>query len=146
MEFTDVMSILEGMKVAVFATVDAEGKPHSRPMYIGVANELGVFFMTNRETACYHQLMADNHLSITAMTEEDYLIQLIRMEGRAKPVSPRHLQELLQENPYVDYVYPDSEAQENIQVFQLYEGTCTYHSLTQGHRYRFTLGGEALAN
>lgn len=146
MELKDVMAILEGMKVAVFATVDADGTPHSRPMYIGVANELGVFFMTSRETDCYAQLMRDDRLAITAMIEEDYLIQVIRMEGRAKPVSPRHLQELLQENPYVDYVYPDPEAQENIQVFQLYEGTCTYHSLTQGHRYRFTLGGEELVD
>lgn len=142
MELKDVMAILENMKVAVFSTVDQEGNPHSRPMYIGVANELGVFFMTSPETACYEQLMADDRLAVTAITEEDYLIQVIRMEGRARPVSPRHLQELLQENPYVDYVYPDPEAQENIQVFQLYEGTCTYHSLTQGHRYSFILGGQ----
>lgn len=142
MELKDVMSILQDMKAAVFATTDEEGYPHARHMYIGVANDLGIFFMTGKETACYQQLMQNDHLAVTAMTEKDYLIQVIRIEGRARPVEADMLQELLKDNPYVQYVYPDEDSQKTIQVFQLYQGKCNYHSLTQGHRYEFTFGNQ----
>lgn len=142
MELADVMTILQEMDAAVFATVDEEGNPHARFMYIGVANEQGLFFMTGRDTSCYKQLMANEHLAVTAMLKQDYLIQVIRMEGKARPVGPEMLKQLLEDNPYVDYVYPDDEAKSTIQVFQLYEGECFYQSLTQGHRYSFTFGKE----
>lgn len=140
MEFNEIMHILEDMKVAVFATVDKDGVPHARHTYIGVANELGVFFMTSPETNFYQQLTDNDRVAITAMSQEDYLIQVIRIEGRARKVNRESLAELLQGNPYVDYVYPTAEEQENIQVFQLYEGEGFYHSLTQGHKYVFSLG------
>lgn len=140
MELQDIMNILQEMDAAVFATVDEEGTPHARFMYIGVANEDGIFFMTGRDTSCYEQLMTNDQLAITAMLKQDYLIQVIRIEGRARPVDPAMLETLLADNPYVDYVYPDAEAKETIQVFQVYEGDCFYQSLTQGHRYTFSFG------
>ncbi|MGT2910287.1 pyridoxamine 5'-phosphate oxidase family protein [Streptococcus cameli] len=140
MQLQDVMTILQDMDAAVFATVDEDGNPHARFMYIGVANEHGLFFMTGKDTSCYQQLMANNQVAVTAMLKQDYLIQVIRMEGKAKPVGEDYLKQLLEENPYVDYVYPDETAKETIQVFHLYEGDCFYQSLTQGHRYEFSFG------
>lgn len=143
MKVNDIMAILQNdMKVAVFATVDEEGKPHARHAHIGVANEQGVFFMTNPKTNFYHQLQANPHVAITAMKEEAYAIQVIRIEGTIRQVGREMLLDMLKGNPYVEQVYPDAEERSNSQVFQLYEGEGFYHSLTQGHKYTFSINQE----
>src|SRR5699024_1975009 len=83
MEVNDIMQILEkDMKVAVFATVDENGKPHARHAHIGVANEQGVFFMTSPTTDFYKQLKHNPNIAITTMSEEGYLVQVIRIEEK----------------------------------------------------------------
>ncbi|MET3558832.1 putative pyridoxamine 5'-phosphate oxidase family protein [Streptococcus rupicaprae] len=142
MEVKEIMEILEEMKVAVFATVDKDGLPHARHIHVGVANEQGVFFMTGPSTHFHQQMMDTGQVAVTAMAQEDYLIQVIRIEGRVRPVGPDLLHDLLKDNPYVSYVYPTAQEQQDVQVFQLYEGKGFYHSLTQGHKYVFSIGDE----
>ena len=38
-------------------------------------------------------------------------------------------------------MYPDDSQRAGVQVFQLYEGKGFYHSLTQGHKYTFSIQG-----
>ena len=143
MNLEEVMKILqEQMKVAVFATVDENNKPHARHAHIGVANEHGVFFMTHPRTNFYSQLMTNQNVAITAMSEDGYLIQVIRIEGKIRKVDKAMLKELLKDNPYVKHVYPDASDRQGAQVFQLYQGEGFYHSLTQGHRYVFKIDAE----
>ena len=143
MNLEEVMKILqEQMKVAVFATVDENNKPHARHAHIGVANEHGVFFMTHPRTNFYSQLMTNQNVAITAMSEDGYLIQVIRIEGEIRKVDKAMLKELLKDNPYVKHVYPDASDRQGSQVFQLYQGEGFYHSLTQGHRYMFKIDAE----
>lgn len=143
MNLEEVMKILqEQMKVAVFATVDENNKPHARHAHIGVANEHGVFFMTHPRTNFYSQLMTNQNVAITAMSEDGYLIQVIRIEGKIRKVDKAMLKELLKDNPYVKHVYPDESDRQGAQVFQLYQGEGFYHSLTQGHRYVFKIDAE----
>ena len=143
MNLEEVMKILqEQMKVAVFATVDEDNNPHARHAHIGVANEHGVFFMTHPRTNFYSQLMTNQNVAITAMSEDGYLIQVIRIEGKIRQVDKAMLKELLKDNPYVKHVYPDESDRQGAQVFQLYQGEGFYHSLTQGHRYVFKIDAE----
>ncbi|AZP04026.1 pyridoxamine 5'-phosphate oxidase family protein [Jeotgalibaca ciconiae] len=140
MKIEDIMQILqEQMKVAIFATVDEDNKPHARHAHIGVANENGVFFMTHPKTNFYKQLQNNPHVAITAMSEDGYLIQVIRIEGKIREVGRERLEEILQDNPYVKHVYPNKSERQGSQVFQLYEGEGFYHSMTQGHRYVFQI-------
>lgn len=77
MELSEVMYLLEEMKIAVIATVDKHLLPHARPIHIVAANEEGVFFMTSSTTHFYRQLIAYPQLALTTMREEDYLVQVI---------------------------------------------------------------------
>lgn len=139
MELKDIMAILQNdMKVAVFATVDNEGKPHARHAHVGVANEKGVFFMTNPRTNFYQQMQTNQHIAVTAMSEDGYLIQVIRIEGKIREIGREKLEEVLKDNPYVQHVYPNESDRQEVQVFHLYEGEGFYHSLTQGHKYTFS--------
>ncbi len=139
MEIKEIMNILEEMKVGVFATVDSDGNPHARHAHITAANEEGIFFMTSPETHFYKQLMEDERLAMTALSEESYLIQVIRIEGRARPVENDYLKTIFADNPYYQHIYKD-ESSDAMQVFQIYEGRGFYHSLTQGHKYVFPVG------
>ncbi|MGY4104633.1 pyridoxamine 5'-phosphate oxidase family protein [Ignavigranum ruoffiae] len=143
MDVKDILDILHHqMKVAVFATVDEEGKPHARHAHVGLANEHGIFFMTSPKTNFYQQLQANPNVAITAMSEDGYLIQVIRIEGVVRPVGKERLEEMLAGNPFVQHVYPDDAERQSVQVFQLYQGEGFYHSLTQGHRYTFSIQAE----
>lgn len=139
----EILQQLEETGIAVIATVDEAGRPQARHIHIGAANDQGIFFMTSPHTAFYDQLMATPHIALASKNEEGYLIQIIRITGKVRPIGKEKLQELLDNNPYVDQVYPDGEVQASMQVFHLYEGEGFYHSLTQGHRYTFTIQAEA---
>lgn len=139
MEMKDLMHLLEDMKVGIFATVDKDGNPHARHAHITAANEDGIFFMTSPETHFYQQLKADGRIALTAMAEEGYLIQVIRIEGKARPVENDYLKTIFADNPYYAHIYKDSES-DSMQVFQIYEGQGFYHSLTQNHKYVFPIG------
>ena len=95
MELKDLMHLLEDMKVGVFATVDKDGNPHARHAHLTAATEDGIFFMTSPDTHFYQQLMSDQRVALTAMTEEGYLIQVIRIEGLARPVENDYLKQVL---------------------------------------------------
>lgn len=143
MKVDDILKILQDqMKVAVFATVDENNKPHARYAHIGVANQNGIFFMTHPKTDFYKQLQHNPHVAITAMSEDGYLIQVIRIEGKVREVGKEHLAKVLEGNPYVQHVYPDNQERQGAQVFQLYEGEGFYHSMTQGHKYVFRIDAE----
>lgn len=158
MDTKEIMTVLAEIGVAIIATsgdgvdgsrklpADGElkvlnlGQPHARPIHIGHADETGVYFMTSPETKFYQQLMANDRIAITAFSEDDYLIQVIRIEGQARAIDYKQLKELLNNNPYVEQVYPDADKRSYIQVFHCYQGKGFYHSLTQGHKYEFEFG------
>ena len=139
MEIKDVMTLLEEMKVGVFATVDSDGNPHARHAHITAANEEGIFFMTSPDTHFYGQLMRDKRIALTAMSEEAYLIQVVRVEGLARPVEKDYLKKIFADNPYYEHIYQDADS-DSMQVFQIYDGRGYNHSLTQGHKYVFPVG------
>ncbi|AGM97928.1 pyridoxamine 5'-phosphate oxidase family protein [Streptococcus iniae] len=139
MKLNDMMTLLEDMKVGVFATIDSDGNPHARHAHITAANEEGIFFMTSKETHFYKQLMSDERIALTTMMEDGYLIQVMRIEGLARPVENDYLKEVFVNNSYYDFIYKDLEG-DHMQIFQIYDGEGFYHSLTQGHKYVFSVG------
>lgn|SRR5699024_3689470 len=141
MQVEDILSILQNdIKAAVFSSVDAEGKPHARYINVGVANEQGIFFMTSPKTNFYKQLQGNQNVAITALKQDDYLIQVIRIEGKVKEIGREGLEEVLKDNPFIKHVYPNESDVAAVQVFQMYEADGFYQSLTQGHKYTFTIG------
>ncbi len=141
MKTKEIMGILEEMKLGIFVTVDEAGNPHARPIHITAANEDGIFFMTGSETHFYRQLMEDGRVALLALSEEEYLIQVIRIEGKARLVSQELLDKVFLDNDYIQQVYKDEESRKVVQIFQVYAGDGFYHSLTQGHKYVFKING-----
>lgn len=140
MKVREILHLLENdMSPAVIATTDSQGQPHARFINIGLANEKGVFFMTSPATHFYQQLQVNPKIAITGIHQEDYLVQVIRIEGRVRELGQNMLEEVLAGNPFVEQVYPDRKERESVRVFQLFEGKGFYQSLTQGHKYVFDI-------
>lgn len=127
--------------MGIFATVDEAGKTHARPIHITAANEDGIFFMTGSETHFYRQLIEDGHVALSVLSEEEYLIQVIRIEGKARLVSQELLDKGFSDNDYIQHVYKDEESWKVMQIFRVYAGDGFYHSLTRGHKYVFNING-----
>ena len=53
------------------------------------------------------------------MKSEDYLIQVIRIEGVVKEIGRERLEEVLKDNPFVKDVYPNEEDIAGVQVIPL---------------------------
>src|SRR5699024_10417915 len=98
-------------------------------IHIGVANDEGVFFMTNPKTDFYKQIKNNPNIAITALREETYLIQVIRITGKVREIGKERLEDLLEGNPYVEQVYPEESDRQGVQIIQLYECECFYHSM-----------------
>lgn len=129
MELQDYMAQLEKIGAAVFATVDSEGKPRTRFANIGVANENGIFFMTKPGNDFYTQLQADEHVSISGMSNDENGIQAITVDGKVREVDQSYLEEILKDNPYVKDVYPDEADRKSVVALQVYEGSGFYMNL-----------------
>ncbi|HEM5183775.1 TPA: hypothetical protein U1314_000745 [Streptococcus suis] len=97
--------------------------------------------MTGSETYFYRQLIEDGRVALLALSEEEYLIQVIRIEGKARLVSQELLDKVFLDNDYIQKVYKDEESRKVVQIFQVYAGDGFYHSLTQGHKYVFKING-----
>ncbi|MGT2933421.1 pyridoxamine 5'-phosphate oxidase family protein [Streptococcus catagoni] len=139
MEIKELMQLIEDMEVGIFATVDKDGKPHARHAHIVAANEEGIFFMTSPKTHFYQQLMGDERIALTTMVEDGYLTQVVRIEGLARPINNEELRIIFANNPYYHFIYSDDDS-DSMQAFQIYDGEGFYHSMTQGHKYVFSVG------
>lgn len=141
MNIADYMKKLkEDIGVAVFSTIDENQQPDSRYINIGMANDSGVFFMTNRKTRFHQQLTARPEVAISGMTRENSDIEVIRIKGKVRAIGREKLVEILQDNPYVKDVYPEQKDREDIQVYQVYQGSGKYHHLQKRIQSDFTFG------
>ena len=142
MALQDYMTILENMGAAVFATVDSEGKPRTRFANVGVANENGIFFMTKPGNEFYTQLQANEHVSISAMSNDENGIQAITIEDKVREVDQSYLEDILKDNPYVKDVYPDEEDRKSVVALQVYEGSGFYMNLKEHKNDTFEFSAE----
>ena len=76
MKTIDYLTILKNeIHSAVFATIDENGLPRTRVIYIMLADENGIYFITAKGKVFYQRLMAQKYVAIGAMTRgRDLLI------------------------------------------------------------------------
>jgi general stress protein 26 len=85
---TQVVEFLNSHRKAVFAVVDAEGRPHTSLMLYSVDDEFNVYFGTRKAFRKYDQVMANNHVSLSVIEEVLDPLQAVDIRGVAEPLSP----------------------------------------------------------
>ena len=141
MKTIDYLTILKNeIHSAVCATIGENGRPCTRVIDIMLADETGIYFITAKGKAFYHQLMAQKYVSISAMTngKDSLSKKSITVQGKIKSIGQSRLDEVFRENLYMEKIYPTEKSRAALEVFWLYEGEGEFFDLSSVPIFRDT--------
>lgn len=98
--------------------------------------------MTKESNDFYKQLMANEHVSISGLLNDEDGIQAIRWIARCARWIKPILEAILKDNPYVKDVYPDEESRKDVVALQVYEGHGSYMNLKAHSKGTFDFSAE----
>lgn len=123
---------------AVFATVDPEGRPHTRVIDIMLADENSIYFITAKGKVFYEELKSQKFVAISGMTggegedisHASLKKKAISLRGTIEETGPEKLDEVFEQNPYMSEIYPDPAARTALTVFRLTDGEGEFFNLS----------------
>lgn len=145
MQTADYLKILKDeIHSAVFATVDETGLPATRVIDIMLVDSDSLYFITAKGKGFYRQLMEQKFAAISGMTDGKNSLdkKAVSVRGKIRNIGNEKLEEVFEENPYMNEIYPSVESRNALEVFQMYEGKGEYFDLSVKPIYRdsFYLG------
>ena len=151
METKDYLRMLrEEIHSTVFATVDGEGRPHTRVIDIMLADEDSIYFITATGKMFYEELRAQKYVAISGMTggegadiaHASLEKKAISLRGTVEEIGSDLLDKVFEENPYMAEIYPDANARMVLTVFKMTAGAGEFFDLSTKPitRANFTLG------
>ncbi len=81
-----VFDFLDSHKKAVFASVDADGQPHTNLMLYAIDDNLNLYFGTRRSYGKYSRILQNPSLSITIAEEKLDPLRTVDIHGKAEEV------------------------------------------------------------
>ena len=130
--------LAEDIHSTTVATIGADGHPQTRVIDMMLWDENGVYFLTAKGKAFYAQLMEQGYIALSA-TKDKISISL---RGKIKNIGSEKLDEIFEENSYMQSIYPD-DTRSALEVFCLYEAEGEYFDISDpAHIMRdsFTIG------
>ena len=137
----------EEIHTTVAATVDDGGLPVTCAIDVMDADEKGLYFLTAKGKGFYGRLIKRKYIALTGMKGEDTMSRVaVSVRGNVRELGNGLLLHLFQKNPYMKEIYPTTESQKALTVFQLYEGSGEWFDLSKKpiERTSFTFGGAKL--
>ena len=145
MDTNKVLKFLEKeIHSVIVATVDDSGLPITCAVDIMDADENGLYFLTAKGKGFYNRLKERRYMALTGMKGEDTMTCVaVSVRGKVRELGSKLLPNLFKNNPYMNEIYPTSESQKALTVFQLYEGSGEWFDLSKKpiERISFTFGG-----
>lgn len=136
------LEMLREIKDVAFATVDEHGNPQVRIIDIMMVQDEKLYFVTSRGKSFHKQLLNHPKVAITGMTK-DYVT--IRLNGSVQKAEQTLLDQIFQENPSMNHIYPDA-SRYILDVFCLDEGYGELFDLSEYPIYRESFAfGKAIA-
>ena len=131
MKLEDYLAFLnKDIHSTVFSTVDSNGKPASRVIDIMMVKENKLYFLTANTKPFYNQLLENPYVSITGVKGEDPMTSVsITVNGEVREIGTTYLEEIFDENPYMNEIYPTEESKKILRVFEVYKGTVSVFDL-----------------
>lgn len=119
----DLTSIVRDMQRVVAATVDDAGMPETRAVEMLDADAEGLYFVVDRTTGFYAQLVARKSLAFTGVQGASYdECVTITLRGRVEEMGSGLVLPLLEKNEEVFGFYKNEESRKNLTVFRMYQG------------------------
>jgi pyridoxamine 5'-phosphate oxidase len=119
MEISELIQALNANPTMQLATVDAQGQPHTRGIFMYRADEEGILFHTGNFKTLYAELKARPGVEASFMVQESYT--QIRVRGRAVELDDRGLRDRIVATPGREFLKPVITAKglESIRVFRI---------------------------
>lgn len=139
MEVKEYLQILrDEIHSTVFATLDENGRPHTRVIDIMLADDDSLYFITARGKAFYEELIRQQFVAISGMTGGEGCDithatlekKSISIRGKVTEIGADKIGEVFEKNPYMAEIYPDENARTALTVFRLADGEGEYFDLS----------------
>ncbi|WP_294463860.1 4Fe-4S binding protein [uncultured Anaerofustis sp.] len=144
MNAKELLIVLREIKDVSFSSVDKNTNPKCRIIDVMLVEDEKLYFLTARGKDFYKELMANNKVAVTALTEN---FESIRLEGKANKVGDNkyYLDKIFECNPVMNEVYP-GDSRDILDVFCIDKGIIEYFDLSKHPIYRetFSFGGEKI--
>lgn len=133
MDTHNILSILQKyIHTTVVATVDDKGLPHTCAIDMMLLEDDYLYFITAKGKAFYQRLINHPHIALTGLKGENTMSSIaISLEGKVKNIGKEKLVDIFEKNPYMKKIYPDEDARDVLEVFQIIECTGEYFDLSQ---------------
>ncbi|OGC21281.1 pyridoxamine 5'-phosphate oxidase [candidate division WOR-1 bacterium RIFOXYB2_FULL_42_35] len=119
MDKKTVLEIINKSPVMQLATVDSEGRPHTRGMMPYSADETGIVFHTGSFKPLYKEILNNQNLEVSFFDQAKML--QIRVSGVAKEITDQAFKEKIVSTPGREFLKPWIERQgyDMLKVFKI---------------------------
>lgn len=124
MEENYLKMLVEDIHSATVATIGIDGRPQTRIIDMMLWDEQGVYFLTAKGKAFFHQLMEQRFVAISATKGK----RSISLRGSVRPIGGEKLEEIFETNVYMQAIYPE-KTRDVLEVFHLYEAEGEYFDI-----------------
>lgn len=144
MTTTEILNYLQQeIHTTVVATTNKEGLPVTCAIDMMDTDEKGLYFLTAKGKNFYNRLKETGYMALTGMKGDNTKSCVaVSVRGKVKELGGDLLPRLFEKNPYMREIYPTSESQKALTVFQLYEGNGEWFDLSKKpiERFSFSFG------
>lgn len=132
MEAKEYFKILEKIHTTVFATNDENKHPFTCVVDIMLADENGIYFVTEKGSGLYKRLKKSRYASVSGVEGEGSSLskKAISIRGKVKFLKKEKLDTIIEKNAYLKEIYQSEEELNKLVVFYLYEGEGDVFDLT----------------
>ncbi|WP_028043233.1 4Fe-4S binding protein [Candidatus Stoquefichus massiliensis] len=144
MEVQEILKqLVEDIHSVIIATLDENDHPVTCAIDLMLYQNHKIYFLTARGKSFYQRLMQHKTIALTGIKGIQTMDSIaISLQGQIRNIGHEKLQEIFLNNPYMRDIYPHSESQEVLEVFEIYKCTGEYFDLSQKPIFRqsFSIG------
>lgn len=136
----------EEIHSTIFATTDEDNLPVTSVIDIMLAKDDKLYFLTAKGKSFYDRLIANHYVAFSGLVGEDTMSsQSVSCRAHVRDIGPELLEEIFENNTYMNDIYPSAASRKALTVFEIYKGSGEYFDLSKKpiERYGFTFGGES---
>lgn len=140
MTIEEILKFLqEEIHTVVIASLDEDHIPITCAIDLMLVENHKIYFLMARGKALYQRLMKQKEISLTGIKGEDTLTCIaVTIQGKVRNIGHEKLINIFKMNPYMQEIYPQENAREVLEVFEIYEYQGELFDLSQKPIYRKT--------
>lgn len=132
MTTNEILTILQkDIHTVIVATVK-DKKPYTCAIDMMLLEDNYLYFITAKGKSFYQRLMNNPYISLTGLKGQDTMSSIaISLQGQVKNIGQEKLEEIFQNNSYMEKIYPDQKSRNVLEVFRIEQYQGEYFDLSK---------------